>query len=166
VTFPANEGAVASLHSLAALAFPLDDLEMAWDGDAALRTCSTAAEFRKIAFERQNDSDPDTAAHWVLPHHPNPDGAPGNADPAGVTAALQALHGARSGSAPDLVQSVSAVEAHLQAHQAEASSEGAGKSSTADEARFSVVLTRRRILASLDEEDRERARRLSGIEGR
>lgn len=119
VTFPANEAAFATLHSAP---FPLG-AELMWDGDAAMRTCSTAAEFRKIAFERANDSDPDTAAHWTLPHHPNPDGAPGNADARGVAAALAALGGARGGR-PDLKQSVESVRGHLQGHQAESSSVG------------------------------------------
>jgi hypothetical protein len=85
-----------------------------WDGDAAMRSCDTAAEFRRIAFERDNDSDPDSAAHWALPHHSEP-GAPANAR--GVAAAVGALHGARGG-APDLVNP-DAAEAHLAAHQRE-----------------------------------------------
>lgn len=123
VTFPANRAATAALHSLTV------ELEQHWDGAAAMRTCSSAGDFRKIAFERRNDSDPDTAAHWALPHHPNPDGAPGNADPAGVSAALAALHGGRgtpTSGAPDLVLGVDAVEAHLQRHQGSESSRGAG----------------------------------------
>jgi HK97 family phage prohead protease len=82
-----------------------------WDGAAAMRSCSSAADFRKIAFERANDSDPDTAAHWALPHHSSP-GA--EANPAGVAAALGALHGGRGG-APDL-KSKGAAESHLNAH--------------------------------------------------
>jgi hypothetical protein len=73
---------------------------------------SEIADLRKIAFERANDSDPDTAAHWALPHHPSP-GA--DADPAGVSAALGALNGARGG-APDL-KSKEAAQAHLENHQ-------------------------------------------------
>lgn len=113
--FPRNLGATAALHSLDLVEF----LEEHWDGAAALRTCSGAADFRQIAFERNNDSDPDTAAHWALPHHPSP-GA--RADSAGVAAALAALSGARGG-APDLKQSVDTVRNHLQAHQAESSSD-------------------------------------------
>jgi hypothetical protein len=132
VTFPANAAATASLHSLAALAVDLEEqLEKHWDGAAALRTCSNAAEFRKIAFERSNDSDPDTAAHWALPHHPRPGAGP---DSAGVAAALAALHGGRGG-APDLKQSVTSVENHLQAHQSESSS-AETRESTLDEARL------------------------------
>jgi HK97 family phage prohead protease len=132
VTFPANQGAVATLHSLAELAVDLDEeLEKHWDGAAAMRTCSNAAEFRKIAFERSNDSDPDTAAHWALPHHPRPGAGP---DSAGVAAALAALHGGRGG-APDLKQSVTSVENHLQAHQSESSS-AETRESTLGEARL------------------------------
>lgn len=83
-----------------------------WNGDAAMRSCKSAADFRKIAFERDNDSDPDTAAHWALPHHPSP-GA--EADPGGVSAALGALNGARGG-APDL-KNEEAARKHLEAHQ-------------------------------------------------
>jgi HK97 family phage prohead protease len=133
VAFPANAAATASLHSLAALAVDLEgQLEKHWDGDAALGTCSTAAEFRKIAFERNNESDPDTAAHWTLPHHPRPGAGP---DSTGVAAALAALHGARGGKPPDLKQSVTSVENHLQAHQSESSS-AETRESTLDEARL------------------------------
>lgn len=118
VTFPANEAATATLHSMVAMATILGELN--WDGAAALKSCSNAAEFRKIAFERANDSDPDTAAHWTLPHHARPGAGP---DSAGVAAALAALHGGRGG-APDLKQSVTSVENHLQRHQAETSSAG------------------------------------------
>lgn len=114
--FPRNLGATAALHSLDLVEF----LEDHWDGAAAMRSCSSAACFRDIAFERSNDSDPDTAAHWTLPHHPR-SGA--GADPAGVAAALAALSGARGGQ-PDLKQSVEAVRNHLEAHQAESSADG------------------------------------------
>jgi len=89
----------------------LELMKAEWNGDAAMRSCHSAADFRKIAFERANDSDPDTAAHWALPHHSSP-GA--EANPAGVAAALAALHGARGG-APDL-KNKAAAESHLQAH--------------------------------------------------
>lgn len=84
-----------------------------WNGDAAMKSCHSAADFRKIAFERDNDSDPDTAAHWALPHHSSP-GA--EANPAGVSAALGALSGARGG-APDLKDRVESVRSHLESHQ-------------------------------------------------
>ncbi len=114
--FPANEAATAALHSLESF-FALGT-ELHWDGAAAMRTCSSAAEFRQIAFERNNDSDPDTAAHWTLPHHPRPGAA---ADSVGVGAALAALGGGRGGP-PDLKQSVESVRSHLERHQNESSS--------------------------------------------
>jgi len=159
VTFPKNLGATASLHSMAQMATLLAEEEVAekelheavtnglmsrdearalldlhWDGAAAMRSASSAAEFRKIAFERANDSDPDTAAHWALPHHPSP-GA--DADPAGVAAALAALHGGRGG-APDLKNSAAA-ESHLNAHRAEASSQGAGTKATPEDDRLTRI---------------------------
>jgi HK97 family phage prohead protease len=80
-----------------------------WDGAAAMRSCDTAAEFRQIAFELQNDSDPATAAHWALPHHPRP-GA--DADQGGVSAALGRLN--QTGAT---VMSKDAIRSHLEAHQ-------------------------------------------------
>lgn len=88
-----------------------------WDGQAAMQSCSSAADFRKIAFEKNNDSDPDTAAHWGLPHHQ----APGDdADPQGVSSALGALGGARSGEsiAGQYKPSADEMRSHLEAHQA------------------------------------------------
>jgi HK97 family phage prohead protease len=86
--------------------------EGAWDGAAALASASNAAEFGKIAFRRNNDSDPDTAAAWALPHHSSP-----GADPnvKGVSAALGSLNGGRGG-APDL-KDTPAARSHLEAHQ-------------------------------------------------
>lgn len=112
---PRNLGASAALHSLEVVEW----LEH-WDGAAAMQTCDGAADFRQIAFERANDSDPDTAAHWALPHHPRPGAGP---DPQGVAAALAALGGARGG-APDLKESLDTVRSHLQAHQSESSDAG------------------------------------------
>lgn len=158
VTFPANQAAVASLHSLAALAF---DLEEHWDGAAAMRSCSSAADFRQIAFERNNDSDPDTAAHWTLPHHPRPGAGP---DSAGVGAALAALHGGRGGP-PDLKQSVASVEAHLTRHQSEASSADA-PDRTVDEARLLWVRSTRRTLEEYDEMLEATAARMARLKER
>jgi HK97 family phage prohead protease len=140
VTFPANQAATASLHSIAGFA-----VELHWDGAAAMRSASSAAEFRQIAFERNNDSDPDTAAHWTLPHHPRPGAGP---DSVGVGAALAALSGARGG-APDLKQSVESVRSHLQAHQSESSSEA--RESTLDEARLTWARNASRTLEQEDE---------------
>lgn len=80
-------------------ALSADDVDFgAWDGGAALAKGKSAADFRKFAFERDNDSDPDTPAHWALPYKDGPD-AKVNAK--GVAAAVGALNGARGGK-PDL----------------------------------------------------------------
>ena len=154
---PRNLGASAALHSL--------EIEEHWDGAAAMRSCSNAAEFRKIAFERDNDSDPDTAAHWTLPHHPSWTGAPGNADPQGVAAALAALHGGRGGP-PSLKMSVDSVESHLQAHQAETSSaQGRGEDSrTLDPDRLTWSLEASRRLLVEGEEMQTTLARINRLE--
>lgn len=125
---PRNLGATAAIHSRS----PLDVLELEehWDGAAALRSASTAAEFRQIAFERNNDSDPDTAAHWGLPHHSSPGAGP---DPGGVAAALQALGGSRTGTPiPESTFKMTnaAIRSHLENHQGEASSASGDRGST------------------------------------
>jgi hypothetical protein len=84
-----------------------------WDGAAAMAKCKDAGDFRSIAFERANDSDPDTAAHWALPHH---DGPGQSANPKGVSAALGSLNGSRGG-APSLKDS-GAARSHLEKHEA------------------------------------------------
>src|SRR5262245_5748596 len=88
-----------------------------WDGPAAMRSCDGASDFRKIAFELANDSDPDTQAHWALPHHPSPGAA---ADPGGVSAALGRLD--QTG---PTVMSKDSIRNHLEAHQS--SFEGSGE---------------------------------------
>lgn len=134
VTFPANAAATATLHSL-----PI--LTEHWDGAAALRACSSASEFRSIAFERKNDSDPDTAAHWGLPHHARPGAGP---DPQGVSAALGALAGGRVSGPSDMpestfVMSNDSIRSHLTGHQG--SSDSIDRS-TSDEAAASEALDR------------------------
>jgi len=88
----------------------VDDGE--WDGNAAMQSCSSAADYAKIAFRRTGDSDPDTAAAWALPHHSSP-GAPPNVR--GVGSAIGALNGARGGE-PGLADP-GAARSHLEAHQ-------------------------------------------------
>lgn len=132
--FPRNLGASAALHSLV---LP-GELELHWDGNAAMRTCSSAADFRQIAFERNNEADPDTAAHWTLPHHPRPGAGP---DSQGVSAALAALSGARGG-APDLKLAVETVRSHLENHQAEASAEGRETTLNADRLTWTIKTSR------------------------
>lgn len=86
----------------------------AWDGAAAMGSCSNASDFGKIAFRRTGDSDPDTAAAWALPHHSSPGAGP---NVKGVGSAIGALNGARGG-APDL-RDPGAARSHLEAHQTE-----------------------------------------------
>lgn len=115
----------------------------AWDGGAAMSSASSAADFRKIAFERDNDSDPDTAAHWALPHHISP-GAPPNAK--GVSAALGALSGARGG-APDL-KNAGAARSHLEAHSnAIAAERDAGKGESGDNGKNEIDNIRAKLRA-------------------
>jgi HK97 family phage prohead protease len=90
-------------------AVTMTDVAKAWDGAAAMRSCSSAADFRSIAFELQNDSDPDTQAHWALPHHNSP-GA--GANPDGVSAALGRLN--QTGAT---VKSKESIRSHLEGHQ-------------------------------------------------
>ena len=103
---PANEDA----YLIAVKAdMGLEEIAKVWDGGAAMRSCSSAADFRSIAFELQNDSDPDTAAHWALPHHNSPGAGP---NPDGVSAALGRLN--QTGAT---VKSKDEIRSHLEAHQ-------------------------------------------------
>jgi ATP-dependent protease ClpP protease subunit len=80
---------------------------MAWDAAAAYAKCKTASDFKSIAFEKSNDSSPDTAAHYGLPHHATPGGPP---DKGGVVAAI-----GRSNQVEGLKNKAGAI-AHLKAH--------------------------------------------------
>lgn len=106
--------------------------DSAWDGPAAMSAAGNsddpAASFRSIAFERNNDSADDTAAHWALPHH-KAAGDPPNVK--GVAGAIGALNGGRGGK-PDL-KNEGAARTHLENHQsaiqnAQAASEEAASS--------------------------------------
>lgn len=99
--------------------------EQRWDGPAAMRTASTAAEFRQIAFELSNDSDPDTAAHWALPHHPRPGAGP---DAGGVAAALGRLN--QTG---PTVMSKESIRNHLERHQGASEASRAAMPATKEE---------------------------------
>ena len=101
---PANEDAY-----LISVKADVEEHAKAWDGAAAMRSCSSAADFRSIAFELSNDSDPDTAAHWALPHHNTPGAGP---NPDGVSAALGRLN--QTGTT---VKSKDSIRSHLEAHQ-------------------------------------------------
>lgn len=105
-------GVKSDLEVAASAQLEVERAKASWDGAAAMQRCHDRADFAKIAFERANDSDPDSAAHWALPHHNSP-GA--DANPAGVSAALGALNGARGGK-PDL-KDAGAARRHLERHQ-------------------------------------------------
>ena len=55
-----------------------------WDGNAAMTSASTAADYRAICAGEKTGGEPDERSHWALPHHKSP-GSPANA--AGVRAA-------------------------------------------------------------------------------
>ena len=55
-----------------------------WDGNAAMTSATTAADYRAVCAGEKTDGEPDERSHWALPHHKSP-GSPANA--AGVRAA-------------------------------------------------------------------------------
>jgi hypothetical protein len=117
---PTLVGANSETRTLALKEAPMVEIverkavdDSAWDGSRAMGECDTAADYREIAFERANDSDPDSAAHWALPHHYLGKGP--NAQ--GVSAAVAALNGARGGS-PDL-KSAGVARSHLEGHRSQ-----------------------------------------------
>lgn len=78
-----------------------------WDAAAAYAKCKTAADYKSIAFEKNNDSADDTQAHYGLPHHNGPGQDP---DKGGVQAAL-----GRWNQTEDLKDKAGA-KTHLDAH--------------------------------------------------
>ncbi len=56
-----------------------------WDAAAALAKCKSASDYRSICAGEKTAGDPDTQAHWALPHHTAPGAGP---DKGGVVAAL------------------------------------------------------------------------------
>lgn len=56
-----------------------------WDAAAAMAKCKTASDYRSICAGEKSSGDPDTQAHWALPHHNSPGAGP---DKGGVVAAL------------------------------------------------------------------------------
>lgn len=125
--------------------------DSAWDGAAAMQNAADAndpaAAFRAIAFERDDEGDPDTAGHWALPHHKAP-GDPPNAK--GVAAAEGALNGARGGK-PNLKDEAAAAS-HLEAHRNAIEAEQA---SAEEEAKAAAAAE---LKAQLEQFDADRAR--------
>lgn len=92
-----------------------------WDAAAAMGKCHSAADFHKIAFEQNNSSSPDSAAHYALPHHSSPGAGP---DRGGVIAAL-----GRWNQTQDLKNKEGALT-HLKSHARELGLPSGGKDSS------------------------------------
>jgi ATP-dependent protease ClpP protease subunit len=92
----------------------------AWDGGAAMKACTTAADFNAICAGKR-DGDPATREAHALPHHKHP-GSPPNR--AGVNNALARIGGTQGLTNKD------AAEAHLKAHQRAWASESSDLSDT------------------------------------
>jgi ATP-dependent protease ClpP protease subunit len=80
----------------------------AWDAADAMSTCHSAADFRHVCAGERSEGDPDTAAHWALPHHTSPSAGP---DKGGVTAALARINQTQG------LKNKDAALAHLKAHE-------------------------------------------------
>jgi phage head maturation protease len=80
-----------------------------WDGNAAMSSAKTAADYRAICAGERSVGDPDERQHWALPHHKSP-GAPPNAG--GVRAALQRF------SQTEGLKNAGAARSHLEGHMA------------------------------------------------
>jgi len=93
----------------------MPDLDL-WDGAAAMAACTTAADYGKVCALDRGASITALTQRFGLPHHPNPDGAPGNVDRDGVIAAWNALNGGRTGT-PMSGPGVPEARAHLEAHR-------------------------------------------------
>lgn len=98
---PASAAIRISLRPFAAKAD-----EGAWDADAAMDRCHSAADFGSIAFPRTS-GEPGDKDHWALPHHNGP-GEPPNAK--GVSSALGRFN------QTDGLADPAAAKAHLEAH--------------------------------------------------
>ena len=79
----------------------------AWDGNAAMGNCSSAADYRSICAGEHTTGTPDQRQHWALPHHMHPGDPPNEA---GTRNALGRLPQTQ-----DLADEAAA-KAHLEAH--------------------------------------------------
>jgi hypothetical protein len=95
--------------------------ETAWDGNAAMTACESAACYESICAGRR-EGDPALRSTWALPHHKSP-GAPPNA--AGVRNSLARLPQTEG------LTNKAAAQAHLERHMA-AINPDAGKSNDAE----------------------------------
>lgn len=81
-----------------------------WDAAAALAKCHSAGDFRKVCAGEKSAGEPDTQAHWALPHHSAPGSGP---DKGGVVAALGRIN------QTDGLENKDAALSHLKAHASE-----------------------------------------------
>jgi HK97 family phage major capsid protein len=86
-----------------------------WDGNAAMSSCSSAADYRSICAGEKNAGSPDERQHWALPHHKSPGAAP---NAAGVRSALSRLPQTQD------LKNKQAAQAHLDAHMSAISPSG------------------------------------------
>jgi ATP-dependent protease ClpP protease subunit len=78
-----------------------------WDASAAMAACHSPGDYRKVCAGEKSEGDPDTQAHWALPHHAGPDSGP---DKGGVVAALGRINQTQD------LKNKDAALAHLKAH--------------------------------------------------
>lgn len=126
---PANEDAyVLAVKAMELQTKAVD--ESPWDGGAAWRSCSSAADYRSICAGERSVGTPDERQHWALPHHQRP-GAPPNAG--GVRNALSRLPQTEG------LTNAGAARSHLDAHMREINPERAA-SAPVDSLHIDLVL--------------------------
>jgi HK97 family phage prohead protease len=111
-----------------------------WDGNAAMSSASTAADYRAICAGERTAGEPDERIHWALPHHKRP-GSPPNA--AGVRNALARLPQTQG------LKNAGAARAHLERHMSEISGGNERASMGGVELRSSTITdvdTRQRLI--------------------
>ena len=94
-----------------------------WDAAAAFAKCHSAGDFRSICAGEHTSGDPDTQAHWALPHHNSPGGPP---DKGGVSAALGRAN------QTEQLKNKDAALSHLRAHARALGMPSGDKTSQAD----------------------------------
>jgi ATP-dependent protease ClpP protease subunit len=87
--------------------FAMEATLINWDAAAAFAKCNSASDYRSICAGEHTGGDPNSAAHWALPHHNSPGAGP---DRGGVVAALGRLN------QTDNLKSKSAAASHLHGH--------------------------------------------------
>jgi ATP-dependent Clp endopeptidase proteolytic subunit ClpP len=82
---PHNLAALEVLGFTSEILARLDQEIRNWNAAAAMAKCHSASDFRSICAGEHTTGEPDTQAHWALPHHNSPGAGP---DKGGVVAAL------------------------------------------------------------------------------